>query len=50
MRNENEIPLFREFPFLSTIDATLRVFILNTFVAVGYNIRKSINCALFWHN
>ena len=47
---KNEIPLFTEISiFRHNQQATLRVFTRNTFVAVGYNIRRSLCYALFWH-
>ena len=50
LRNENEIPFFREFPFPKPTSRSHGVTVRNTFVAVGYNIRRSLNNALFWHN
>ena len=38
------------FPAQPMQQAVFTVFIRNTFVAVGYNIRRSINFALFWHH
>ena len=43
LRNENEIPLLREFSiFRHNQETALTVFIRNTFLAVRYNIRRSI--------
>ena len=45
LRNENEIPLGISI-FWHNQQAALRVFIRNTFLAVRYNIWRSINCTL----
>ena len=50
LRNENEIPFFSEFPFPKPTSRSHSVSVRNTFVAVGYNFRSSLNYALFWHN
>jgi len=48
LRNENEIPLFREFPFSGTTKKPFSQYLSGIHLLLS-DIRRSINCALIWH-